>query len=1125
MKKLILSSLCMLLFHAGMSQCGNLVITGVVDGDLTSGLPKGVEVYAVCDIADLSLYGLGSANNGGGTDGQEFTFPAISVTGGTYLYVASEAPGFTSFFGFAPNYTSASMAINGDDAIELFCSGAGEDVFGDINTDGTGQPWEYMDGWAYRNANTGPDGSAFTLGSWTFSGPNALDTETSNSTATTPVPIGTYSRVCSGTDINFTSSTGTATEDGVSFVITASTPVIGAQTADIAITGGSAPGADYGFITTTLDFSASTTSTATITINDNGAIDCDRTVVFSLQNPQNGATFGGIATFTLTITDDEVGTGISLLPGDLVFSGYDNSVGGGAPDFISVTTLVDLPPGTSFTLANAVYESGAAANERTNLWYACFDPADASVSSQLITYRGCSGGTLSKGTTISFRLPGTGVANNFLLNGVSSTDFNVANNGNGGFVNFSTSSPDAIFLMQGTWTFNALDATFDGRVLGGIQEGGTWYQFNEVVTPGTRRSRIHPDIECLAIQGSTSPSSYAASYTSTELHTGDQYDLLVEIKDFANTWTVQAAPNNTLNLPVLDYSTPFTVNAASTPGLWRGDANTNFFDCNNWDNFAVATESDDVLIPASPTNLLNVDATAAFSDRFNDTATIKNLTIAGSEAQILNNGDVLIVNGNFVLSGGVLNMNGATAADGKLDLLGNWDNQQGETAFLQGQSTVELRGTADQNINPSVVGPEGFHSLTINKTAGEVILNQNVMVDQGAGNTGVLTLVQGLVDANGNILSVQNSNANAVVRDASTTPDDDSYLYGGTLARRVSTGAAVSYEFPVGGNSLGANRFQLATTSLDPSLVFAGAGTDSISVSFTGPSSGTIATNANENGLVYGELLDAGYWTMEGSNSFSGGEYDAAFDLRGSTNAGGGNYVIMKRPTSGANWDIQGVLGAGPVEGAGVVTASRMDYATFSDFAIAKSTASFPVEWLNFDGALEGSAIRLHWATAQELNNDHFIVERSLDGQAFESIGQVAGGGSRSTSQAYSFLDIEPLAGWNHYRIRQVDLDGAFDWSETIAIEWQLASRLGLAGLYPNPAQNQVTLKLNLPAAGEVKLAVYSPTGSLALVETQTVRQGVQTLGLNLENLAEGMYFLEVSFQGQLQRKSFVIQR
>ena len=88
-----------------------------------------------------------------------------------------ESAGFSAFFGFDPDYTSFAVEINGDDAVELFCNNVVVDVFGDINVDGTGTPWEHLDGWAYRVSNTGPDGSTFVLTNWSFSGPNALASE------------------------------------------------------------------------------------------------------------------------------------------------------------------------------------------------------------------------------------------------------------------------------------------------------------------------------------------------------------------------------------------------------------------------------------------------------------------------------------------------------------------------------------------------------------------------------------------------------------------------------------------------------------------------------------------------------------------------------------------------------------------------------------------------------------------------------------------------------------------------------------------------------------------------------------------------------------------------------------
>ncbi|MGB3292992.1 MAG: ExeM/NucH family extracellular endonuclease [Phormidesmis sp.] len=168
----------------------DLIVTGVIDGPLAGGVPKAVEFYVVNDIADLSLYGFGAANNGGGSDGQEYTFSG-SARAGDYLYISSETAGFTSFFGFAPTDTAGAANINGDDAIELFQNGTVVDVFGQPDVDGTGQPWEYQDGWAYRQPGTSADGS-FSLSQWTFSSPGVLNRPVENSAAAVPFPARTF---------------------------------------------------------------------------------------------------------------------------------------------------------------------------------------------------------------------------------------------------------------------------------------------------------------------------------------------------------------------------------------------------------------------------------------------------------------------------------------------------------------------------------------------------------------------------------------------------------------------------------------------------------------------------------------------------------------------------------------------------------------------------------------------------------------------------------------------------------------------------------------------------------------------------------------------------------------------
>jgi hypothetical protein len=168
----------------------------VIDGPLGGGLPKAIELYVNTSISDLSTYGIGVANNGGGTDGEEFTFPSMSMGADTFLYVTSDSAGFTNWFGFDADFVTTAVAVNGDDAVELFCLSDVIDVFGDVETSGSGEPWDYTDGWAYRACATGPDDDVFVLGNWSFSMANALDGDTTNVSASTPFPTGSYNLIC-----------------------------------------------------------------------------------------------------------------------------------------------------------------------------------------------------------------------------------------------------------------------------------------------------------------------------------------------------------------------------------------------------------------------------------------------------------------------------------------------------------------------------------------------------------------------------------------------------------------------------------------------------------------------------------------------------------------------------------------------------------------------------------------------------------------------------------------------------------------------------------------------------------------------------------------------------------------
>jgi hypothetical protein len=131
---------------------------------------------------------------------------------------------------------------------------------------------------------------------------------------------------------------------------------------------------------------------------------------------------------------------------------------------------------------------------------------------------------------------------------------------------------------------------------------------------------------------------------------------------------------------------------------------------------------------------------------------------------------------------------------------------------------------------------------------------------------------------------------------------------------------------------------------------------------------------------------------------------------------------------------------------------------SFSTFYLFRTDISLPVEFVDFTAGLAPKQrVSLDWRTATESGNSHFVIERSGNGQDFEALGEVAGAGTTSEEQAYSFMDENPLAGINYYRLRQVDFDGTESFSEvrTVTVDF---SEAFVIRPYPNPAVNDLYL-------------------------------------------------------------------
>lgn len=174
----VMSPVCVPTGSVDMELQGVLDFSIPGDYGVSGGQGKAVHVVVNADIADLSEYGLGIANNGGGTDGEEYTFPAQAASSGDHILVVRSTQAMQDFMTMAGFnlfdhvFVDPGNAVsqNGDDAIELFKNGTAVEVFGDVNVDGTGEAWEYLDTWAYKDT----PGAVWPTG-WIYGALNCTD--------------------------------------------------------------------------------------------------------------------------------------------------------------------------------------------------------------------------------------------------------------------------------------------------------------------------------------------------------------------------------------------------------------------------------------------------------------------------------------------------------------------------------------------------------------------------------------------------------------------------------------------------------------------------------------------------------------------------------------------------------------------------------------------------------------------------------------------------------------------------------------------------------------------------------------------------------------------------------------
>lgn len=174
-------------------------------------------------------------------------------------------------------------------------------------------------------------------------------------------------------------------------------------------------------------------------------------------------------------------------------------------------------------------------------------------------------------------------------------------------------------------------------------------------------------------------------------------------------------------------------------------------------------------------------------------------------------------------------------------------------------------------------------------------------------------------------------------------------------------------------------------------------------------------------------------------------------------------------------------------------------------------SSTVPVELTSFTAISNGNTITLNWSTATELNNSGFEVQRTVAGNEFVTIGFVAGYGTTTESKNYKFIDANLTSGFYTYRLKQVDFDGTFSYSNEVNVDVTAPVRFELAQNYPNPFNPSTTIKFAIPQSAEVTLKVYNALGQeVSTLINQFMESGLHTINFDAGKLNSGIYFYKL---------------
>ncbi len=176
------------------------------------------------------------------------------------------------------------------------------------------------------------------------------------------------------------------------------------------------------------------------------------------------------------------------------------------------------------------------------------------------------------------------------------------------------------------------------------------------------------------------------------------------------------------------------------------------------------------------------------------------------------------------------------------------------------------------------------------------------------------------------------------------------------------------------------------------------------------------------------------------------------------------------------------------------------------------ASAPLPISLVKFEATKLAEKVKISWATATEVNNDKFIIERSADGENFERVTEVRGAGNSRELNAYEVVDANPLKGTSYYRLTQYDFNGEFETFAPVAVSMERGglSVEHVAGSVEQGAES-MGLRVFSPLASNATISVRDLSGRTIYSEKIMLQEGYQNFNLATTNFGAGIYLVSLN--------------